>query len=31
MLDMKMKYGNLNEECIEEILFGLNEIWLARE
>ena len=31
MLDMKMKYETLNEECIEEVLFGLNQIWLARE
>jgi hypothetical protein len=31
MLDMKIKYDTLNEECIEEVLFGLNQIWLARE
>jgi len=31
MLDMKLKYESLNEECIEELLFGLNQIWLARE
>ena len=31
MLDMKLKYESLNEECIEEVLFGLNQIWLARE
>lgn len=28
---MKIKYDTLNEECIEEVLFGLNQIWLARE
>ena len=31
MLDMKMKYESLNEDCIEEVLFELNKIWLGRE
>ena len=30
MLDMKIKYETLNEDCIEEVLFELNKIWLAR-
>lgn len=30
LLEMKIKYGSLDEECIEETLFELNKIWLAR-
>lgn len=30
-LDMKIKYESLTEDCIEEILFELNKIWLGRE
>ena len=28
---MKMKYDYLNEECIEEVLFEINRIYLSRE
>lgn len=31
MLDMKIKYDSLSEDCIEEVLFELNKIWLAKE
>ena len=31
MLEMKMKYDYLNEECIEEVLFEVNRIYLGRE
>jgi hypothetical protein len=28
---MKLKYEEMNEDCIEETLFELNKIWLAKE
>ena len=31
MLQMKMKYDYLNEECIEEVLFQINRIYLSKE
>ena len=31
MQEIKSKHEYLNEECIEEIMFSLNQIWLARE
>ena len=31
LLDMKIKYDSLTEDCIEQLLFELNKIWLGRE
>ena len=31
LLNMKMKYDSLTEDCIEEVLFELNKVWLGRE
>ena len=31
LLSMKMKYESLTQDCIEEVLFELNKIWLGRE
>jgi hypothetical protein len=31
MLEMKLKYEEMSEDCIEETLFELNKIWLAKE
>lgn len=31
MLDMKIKYESLSEDCIEEVLFELNKIWASKE
>ena len=31
MLEMKMKHDSLNEECIEEVLFEMNKLYLSKE
>jgi hypothetical protein len=31
VLELKIKYGSLTEECIEELLFELNRIYKSRE
>lgn len=31
MLEMKLKYEQMSEDCIEETLFELNKLWLIRE
>ena len=31
LLEMKLKYEEMSEDCIEESLFELNKIWLAKE
>ena len=28
---MKIKYDTLNEDCIEEVLFEMNKIYLSKE